>query len=673
MFTRSPYGSYNDILKQWASERRTNPYWPLPPEYGLPQTHYDDRKRMRVELVCDHRTPLHFMRAWDAFCNFYLRPKDTGFYFSYRKPGPMHYAAVYDFARYPFNAIAWPRGAGKSVTIVRSLPTFLACTRPRIQITLVASTEKRAEEVLRGVKDQIAMNKYIHEDFGKLKAKNAEGGFWTAKGFRLRNLFKMLGTAIGSMNLGDRPNVLLLDDVEHDPADPDSGPKLTEQLETKLFDTYMPMMQEGTSMFMLGTIRPRRSTMLGRILKSKDPRFAEWNRRSVSIYNPVRGIQFPCWSEKWPPRIIRAIQKRQGASFYSEYMNVNRSDRPLAFKYDQTFHTYKLTKLDAAWDKDPFESTAEMHYCLRPKPGESVTQVVKIPIRQYLPEWVRLITVDYARTVNAHSDYSCVEVSALAHNRKLIFLDMWHGRATRDKVIQAVIAMTLKWRPRLIGSESFSVEQETTDILQKELRDTCESIMGFVPQVIPLGSKTGVGVVRNSGSKSDRAATLGWRFERDAILLPGERSFDPPWRFLFDQIINFNGNMADLSNDDALDTAAMTTPLLKLFLNPEITAEERPSELQELINEGSHQAIGVPLLSTIDPRTLPLSELQRLREASKPHPHGVIPAVRYADDPSESELESAWDFSQLKGLTQCGGVFTFVQPPAPVDPDTVDT
>lgn len=636
-------------MAQWRAESAANPLWPLPPEYaGFSPAR---RREERIKLVTDHSTPLHFMRAWDAFCNYYLRPVNANFYFQYKKPGPMHYAAVYDLARHPYNAIAWPRGAGKSVTLVRSMPLFLAYTRPHMEVTLVASTLPRAKKVINAIRKQIVTNKYLEADFGVVRVK---GRKWTETEFSVANNFSMSGAAIGGMNLGDRPQLLFLDDVEHDPAVPESGPKLTEQLEHKLFDTFLPMMQEGTSLFWVGTIRPRRSTMLGRILRSKDPRFEDWNRRCVSIYDPVRGEAFPCWPEKWPVRAIQKLKRTHGPAFYSEYMNVNRSDRPMSFKFDAKFHTYAISREDGAWTNNPLESRAVLSYLTRETDSTGSNKVVHMTAREVLPQWTRFLTIDYARVVDRKNDFHCIHALALAHNRKLVCLDMWHAKTPRQNVIEAAIRMALKWQVRFIGSESFSVEQEVTDILTRELEEPCLATMGYVPFVFPLGAK---GTMK--GKKGDRIDTLTWRFDRDAILLPAGKSFDPPWRHLFDQIINYNGNPDDLANDDALDALGMSSECLKRYRGPSLETIEIRSDLSKALDDTVRQSLGMRPMDLVNPHDMSAAELLDTRryfhENSRARAGSRLPRTQYADDPSIADIET----EALAGLKQLGGVWVF--------------
>lgn len=568
----------------------------------------DARRAARLAVVMDHSTPAHFLRAWDFYCNYYLRPQNTRFFFKFKPFAPMHYCAVYDLGRYPYNALAFPRGAGKSTVLVKSIPTFLAYTRPGMTITLVTSTDRRHADIIDAVRMQIVNNDYLRGDFGDLKPKRGEG-IWKSSKIRLANGFKLEGVSITGKNLGDRPQLLILDDVEHDPDNPESGPKLTEQLELKLFDTYMPMMQEGTTLFWDGTIRPRRSTMLARILRSKHPQFAYWNRRAVSIYDPKADETRTCWREKWPPSVIRGLKKKLQNAFYSEYMNMPMSIGTRMFKFDPKYHTYLVTRRDPLLDTSPLESRSNLSFLLRPPSTDSrreptvVTQVAG-PL---FSSMFRFMTVDFAKTVSAKSDFQCCSVLGMDSAMRLWLLDLWSERRSRDVLIQKVIELAIKWRVSTIGAEAVSVQQELVDILYKSLEEQCLSTIGTVPRVLPLKGKAYM------VDKGERISTIGWRFDRDTILLPSDQLAIWPVSQLVEQIRNFNGVAEDLAHDDALDTLAMSTQVLHLRRGPSPETRVERSRFQAFLDDPTRQALGVPATSGFDASQLSDTDLAALR------------------------------------------------------------
>jgi len=104
-------------------------------------------------------------------------------------------------------------------------------------------------------------------------------------------------------------------------------------------------------------------------------------------------------------------------------------------------------------------------------------------------------------------------------------------------------------------------------------------------------------------SKSARIGALQFRFENGLIKFPLERRMDRHWTNLFDQIEQFNPEVADggLAKDDHLDTLSMSGNILKgrIMRNPEDIVDDRTTEEKMLDGELRDDA-GTPLAYKLD-------------------------------------------------------------------------
>lgn len=626
------------IVKQWRAEAKTNRFWPLPSDYN--KIGNDGRKAARVALVSNHSTPAHMALAWDAFCQLYLRPESSRFYKRYKPPAPMHYCAIYDSARYASNAVAYPRGAGKSTTLLEALPIFLACTRPGMEVWAITSKIELIRRRFDIIKMQLSSNELILNDFGLLRETKGEGK-WASEHLRLTNRFRLIGGAIGGKNLGGRPDLLLLDDVEHDPKSPEAGAKLTEQLRTDLERIYLPMMEEGTALMWIGTIR-RRSTLLHRIQHSRDPQFDDWNRRVVSIYNPRTTDFRPCWNEKWNAARVIKIKKKLRGAFGSEMMNIDSSEGASSFKWDARFQTYSVQQPDALWFDDPLRSSALLVRALRPTTPGAQPQLLVHQAKEILPDMFRFICADYAKTVGYTSDFQCCMTMALDSDLSLWLLDLWLMRKEREVLIDAMIQMALKWEVRGIYPESVAVQQHTTDMLFHAIEKPFLEKLGYVPDCKPLKGK------EYQKDKSERIKTISWRFDRDRIFLPANELNTYPWNELVLQISQFSGVAENLRHDDAIDTLSMSTQVIRKRRVPTTPIQAQLNQVEKVLAEEAYRRLGISPMSGFDPTQLTPEQIDTFREhAEAGMPRGSrVCRVQYMEDAgSEKELRKTLENS----------------------------
>lgn len=102
-----------------------------------------------------------------------------------------------------------PTGFGKSSTTIFAYPIWLVCYGLASRIILISSTSTFAERKLRDIKTVFESNEMIRSDFGI-----APSDTWKSDEIILNNGVQILALGKGSQITGERPDVIVCDDIE---------------------------------------------------------------------------------------------------------------------------------------------------------------------------------------------------------------------------------------------------------------------------------------------------------------------------------------------------------------------------------------------------------------------------------------------------------------------------
>jgi predicted phage terminase large subunit-like protein len=102
-----------------------------------------------------------------------------------------------------------PTGFGKSSVVAFAYPVWLACYAKARRIILISSTSTFAERKLRDIKQVFETNEMIMTEFGICKSDT-----WTNSEIILNNGVQILALGKGSQITGERPDVIICDDIE---------------------------------------------------------------------------------------------------------------------------------------------------------------------------------------------------------------------------------------------------------------------------------------------------------------------------------------------------------------------------------------------------------------------------------------------------------------------------
>jgi len=566
-----------------------NEWWPLPPDYA--ELTIGGKRDARVSVCATQETPEDLVTAWAFFRDVYLRQNQVdGYFFRRYVPSPaFHAEMVHDAALYPRNAFAAPRGFSKSTVVGTELPLLLSLTRPYWRSTIGLSTDKMVEERLSVLMMQIGDNPAIVDDFGSLKPRRSQGRIWNKHILQLNNGAYIYGSSIMGKQRGGRPDIYILDDPERDPYGSTNISELLERFSTVLFQVIIPMLRENCPLLWVGTIINRRCSLYNAAY-GEDPRFRFWNRR---VYAAENGPENLLWPEMWPYGALMHRRAEIGPAVYSaEYLNKPVSDLECILNLDSELDGYVV-------DGDvstPLTSESPVTFYNLPAASAQTTESehfrdfrVSTPFGKYVSSMYRMITVDYAASLEPTADYSAILVTGLDRHGNLWVLDMWLGRARDFQLMQRVYALGAKWLPQIVGIESASLQKSLAENVGTFLQSDPHL---WRPRVKPVQYPKG-------HDKPSRIANLEWRFASHRIKLPMEYRKRPMWNELFHEIDNFAPDIEKaLEHDDALDALAMTRYVISASAYgraPDVVSASTP--IERVLNGEIMDAEGFPVIA----------------------------------------------------------------------------
>ena len=223
------------------------------------------------------------------------------------KLAPFHHELI-DLLKYQKIAIAAPRGFAKSTYYSLFYPLYVALTRPGTNIVCVSSTASLAEKWLGKIRWELENNGTLLATYGK-----QEGPTWTTSLMKLNNGSALQCTGATGRIRGDRPHLLILDDIETDElvANPRRLEELTDWFKTAVLGTRRP----DTQVILIGTILDHESFLADWI---SNPRVGWYTR----IYTAITDDGSSLWPDMYPIKVLDEWQQELGTyAFRQEYMN----------------------------------------------------------------------------------------------------------------------------------------------------------------------------------------------------------------------------------------------------------------------------------------------------------------------------------------------------------------
>lgn len=572
---------------------------PLPDDY--PKMSADEQRAARLNAFAVQQTPQDVVLAWMLFHNWHMgkqRKRDL-------PSPPLHYQWIYSCAKWARNMVAAPRSFAKSTIIGKEWPLFLACTRPGTEILIVVSTDKHARRRGQWFLWQLKKNERINEDFGDLKGQPvSEQRMWTYHEIDLTNGSKLVVTSLKSVQLGSRPDVIIMDDPEPDPEKVKNWERIVSEIISLVFDVFLPMLDAGTAMIWIGTLLHRRSALYW-AMTSNNKRLKFWHRILSAI---VDRNSVPQWREKFPAPIIAQLKLELGDKFWAQYMNEPRSDEACTLELHASRNVYYVKTRDDAFITDPCASGAEAVYYT--SKDNSATEYsdswveTRTTLGQLARGMYRFLTVDYAEGTQDQHDFSAIHVLGEDALDCIWSLDLWAGKETLDPLCNKVFEMAYKWKAKLIAIESVGCYKALYEYALRQ-RAEMERKYGWIPRITQVKYPAHL-------SKTARIAGLEWRFKAAKVRLPDYET--AAYRMLRYQVQNFTMDEAGLRNDDCVDTLAMQSVVLRPRVKnatKEGQEKARLSLAQRLVaGELFDKATGVPYASGLTQDEIPYKAIR---------------------------------------------------------------
>lgn len=596
--------------------KENNPYYPLPSDY--PTLDGKGQRQARVNAVTLQETPEDLVHAWAFFRGYYLFPTLHGEWYSHGilPSPPFHYDFIRDLGTYPFNVWAAPRASAKSTILGMEIPLLFLVTRPYSETVVIFSVGRFVNKRFDKVMTQIEHNPRIVADFGILKPTKGSGS-WNHSALKLRNGSSLYGLAIEGKMLGERPNLLLFDDVEFDESLVIQPSAWTERFEHLITYVATPMMEMGTCIGIIGTLHNRRF-LIHRMATSKDPRYRIWNRRTLTIENPDGSR---VWPEKYTDKYLERQREVMGpAAFRSNYFNEpsTEAEHLLRIHPDLCQYTVETSGIGPHDAEQPLNSLASLvskrKTGIASDSGISKAEEVRRPFGDTVAKMFRIATLDYASTVSRHSDYSCIMVMGFENSQyykdTLWVLDLFLAKVRDDVLINQLWKMSEKWRTQVIGVEAASIQHQLFERIDLEFGDRVGEQGGWRPRVIPLKYPAGL-------SKADRICGLQWRFNQFRVILPLDERSNWPIKELYAQIEGFTEDLAYLAHDDAIDTLAMHQYVVRPrrgAARQDLPISSTPRDPKDMIESGDlFYETGIPAITALGAGDLDLNLVHKLR------------------------------------------------------------
>ena len=315
------------------------------------------------------------------------------------------------------------------------------CYKYKRNILLISDTLDQAKTFISAIKSELEDNTLIKEDFGDLVSADK----WSQDKIVTSNRVQVYGRGAGQKLRGNkfgaiRPELVIIDDLENDEQ------VETEQQRQKLFNWFfkalIPVGNPSTDYVYIGTVLHYES-LLQKLLTL--PAFSMWNRKR---YQAVQHFSdSPLWDD-WEALMSDENDPEAGEKAYNFYLE-HREDM--------------LEGVEALWaDSSPdyYLNMMELRFA---DPSSFASEYQNEPIdpstAEFLPEWFDFyyelpeITEVYGACDpslgKAKSDRAAIVWAGKDKNGFLYILEVEMGRFKPDRLIELIIAGSIKYRSRL--------------------------------------------------------------------------------------------------------------------------------------------------------------------------------------------------------------------------------
>ena len=233
----------------------------------------------------------------------------------------------------------YPAGHGKTSLMAVIYPIYRLCKNPNIRITIVASDEDRAKDILSEIKGELEGNKDLLKVFGKFETKDSWAATQITIAQRKKNLKDptIRAVGIGGAKQGPRADLVIFEDVA-DPknSDNEAGRKM---IARTLWYSVLRWMDNPDDFQIIATgTRVAFGDIYEDIIKkarlqeSASSFVREADKWVVKVAQACNGsFEKVLWPEKFPKEFLMGERELDPIAFDQRFRNIVRSDEMMGF------------------------------------------------------------------------------------------------------------------------------------------------------------------------------------------------------------------------------------------------------------------------------------------------------------------------------------------------------
>lgn len=452
--------------------------------------------------------------------------------------------------KFPFVAIAAPRGFAKSTAITHSYTLACLLFRERSFILLLSGTESQAILFLNDLKNELKDNEHIHKLFGvPTFVKDAETDIIVKMqdGHMFRVMAKGSEQSLrGAKWARKRPDLIICDDIEED--EQVINKERREKFRRWFFGALLPLRSDHGIVRVVGTIL-HMDSLLERIMP--EYQLAERRKLKEIVVEPLRtytqyrlpwlSVKYRAhddnwehllWPEKRPREWLETEREKYRAQglpevYSQEYLNVPIDESVAFFKRGEF-----VPRLDIDAGK---------------------------PLRYY-------IAADLAISERDRADWSAFVVGGMDENGLLHIINVIRERMDAREIIETILTLENVYHPEVFAIEEGQITKSIGPFLNEEMlkRGVFPNILGLKPSM----------------DKMQRARSIQGRMRARAIRFDKEADW---FQAFHDELVRFPRD----KHDDQVDAFAYLGLVIdKMMAAPTYAEIEEEQYQQDITNSG---------------------------------------------------------------------------------------
>ena len=396
-------------------------------------------------------------------------------------------------SKYPFVAIAAPRGFAKSTAITHSYTLACALFRERSFILLISGTEGQSILFLNDLKNELKDNTNIHMLFGIPKfLKDAETDIIVEMpdGHRFRIMAKGAEQQMrGAKWAGKRPDLIICDDIEED--EQVMNKERREKFRKWFFGALLPLRSDHGIVRIVGTIL-HMDSMLERLMP--EYQLAERKKSKLLIQEPLKiwtDYKLPWKSVKyrahdsnwenllWPEKRTREWLEMEREKYIAQGMPEVYSQEYLNIPIDESTAFFKRKDFIPQLEED------------------------KKKLLTYY------VGSDFAVSEADRADWSVFIVGGMDENGLLHIVNVIRDRMDAKDIIDTILHLERFYKPELFAIEKGQIEKAIGPFLNEEM--VKHSVFPNIVKLAPSMDKS-----QRARSIQARIRARGVRFDKEA-------------------------------------------------------------------------------------------------------------------------------------------------------------